>query len=168
MILETKRLKLVPPALTYKNKLFEIHQNPENQKFNPNGPVKTLEEFEPQLLEWIKHYEQHGFGYYVLINKENYQPFGICGLQYKTIKDQTYLNIYYRIEASETKQGFVKEAAKKVIEHVLKLTKNQYKIVALTKKENRPSIKTAESLGLKRETTLDNYAGEGNVYYFSE
>ncbi|MEB7402139.1 GNAT family N-acetyltransferase [Mammaliicoccus sciuri] len=78
------------------------------------------------------------------------------------------MNIYYRIEAAETQQGLVSEASRKIIEHVKELTNNQYKIVALTKKENTPSIKTAEKLGFKHNPELDDYDGEGNVYYFSE
>lgn len=78
------------------------------------------------------------------------------------------MNIYYRIEAAQTRQGLVAEASRKVIEHVKEITGNQYKIVALTKRENIPSIKTAEALGLKYQSEFDDYDGEGNVYYFSE
>ncbi|GGI00532.1 GNAT family N-acetyltransferase [Mammaliicoccus vitulinus] len=168
MILETERIKLIPPAYTYLDKLFEVHHDPLNQKYNPAGPVETVEELKKTLSGWIKHYQDHGFGYYVLIKKDHYQPFGICGLQYKNIKGQTYLNIYYRIEAAQTRQGLVAEASRKVIEHVKEITENQYKIVALTKRENIPSIKTAEALGLKYQPEFDDYDGEGNVYYFSE
>ncbi|MBO3080291.1 GNAT family N-acetyltransferase [Mammaliicoccus sciuri] len=168
MILETERIKLVPPAYTYLEKLFEVHHDPANQKYNPAGPATTIQAFRETLDQWIKHYEDHGFGYYVLIRKDHYLPFGVCGLQYKEILGQTYLNIYYRIEAAETQQGLVSEASRKIIEYVKELTNNQYKIVALTKKENIPSIKTAEKLGFKHNPELDNYDGEGNVYYFSE
>lgn len=169
MILETNRLKLVPPAFTYVDTLFEIHHNPSNQKFNPKGPVESLEEFKASYLtEWIEHYKKYGFGYYVVILKEDYEPIGVCGLRYKDIKGETYLNIYYRIDSQKTKNGYVFEASTKVIEHVQELTNHQYKIVALTKEENIPSIKTAESLGLKRDSTFDNYQEQGNVYYFSE
>ncbi|MEB6201816.1 MULTISPECIES: GNAT family protein [Mammaliicoccus] len=168
MIIETERLKLVPPANTYLDKLFEVHRDPLNQKYNPAGPVEDKEAFKETLSEWIKHYKEHGFGYYVLIKKDYYEPFGICGLQFKNIKGQTYLNIYYRIEAAQTKQGLVAEASQRIIEHVKEITENQYKIVALTKKENTASIKTAEKLGLKHDPELDDYDGAGNVYYFSE
>ncbi|MGK4467669.1 hypothetical protein [Mammaliicoccus sciuri] len=39
MILETERIKLVPPAYTYLEKLFEVHHDPANQKYNPAGPA---------------------------------------------------------------------------------------------------------------------------------
>lgn len=168
MILETERLKLVPPANTYINKLFEVHSNPLNQKYNPNGPVTSMETFKKTLNQWIQHYDTHGFGYYVLIKKEDYEPIGMCGLQFKEIKGQTYLNIYYRIESVQTRKGYVGEASERVISHVKELTNHQYQIVALTKKENQPSIKTAESLGLKHDPKFDDYNEEGNVYYFSE
>lgn len=50
MILETERIKLIPPAYTYLDKLFEVHHDPLNQKYNPAGPVETVEELK-------KHYQ---------------------------------------------------------------------------------------------------------------
>ena len=44
MILETERIKLVPPAYTYLEKLFEVHHDPANQKYNPAGPATTADE----------------------------------------------------------------------------------------------------------------------------
>lgn len=50
MILETERIKLIPPAYTYLDKLFEVHHDPLNQKYNPAGPVETVEELKKNII----------------------------------------------------------------------------------------------------------------------
>ena len=117
-----------------------------------------------KLLNIIKKY---GFGYYSIVDKADNRVFGLCGLRFTTIKDEKYLNLYYRIDPFKTRKGFVKEAATKIINTITKQLNNEYKVVALTLDKNIPSRKTAESLGLKYNKDFDNLDGEGNVYYFN-
>ncbi|MCU7558003.1 GNAT family N-acetyltransferase [Macrococcus capreoli] len=165
-MLETNRLIIKAPTLHDVDALFAIHNDPENQKFNPKGPDTDIDKFTDGVKEWIMHHEHHGFGYYVLIDKIDQEIFGVCGLKFNTILDNTYLNIYYRINSNKTRKGFVKEAANEIINHVNQITEGKYKLVAQTKYNNIPSIKTAESLGFEMDSTFDDVLEKGNVFLF--
>lgn len=165
-MLETERLLLNRPTHEDIEELFAIHNRVENQRFNPNGADTDVKEFSEKLDKWIEHFENHGFGYYSLIDKSDMKIFGVCGLRFKTIEGKVFLNIYYRINAEKTRKGFVKEAANKIIDHVIQLTNGKYQLVAQTKYNNIPSIKTAESLGFKMDPSYDDVLEKGNVFLF--
>ena len=166
-IIETERLILRVPTLDDFDKLYSVHANPETNIFNPGWEKPSREEFLDTLNIIIDHHKKHGFGYYALVDKADNRVFGLCGLRFTTINDKKYLNLYYRIDPSKMRRGFVKEAATKIIDIITSELNNEYKVVALTLNKNIPSRKTAESLGLKYNRDFDDLGGEGNVYYFS-
>ncbi|WP_237036583.1 GNAT family N-acetyltransferase [Mediannikoviicoccus vaginalis] len=166
-IIETERLILRVPTLDDFDELYSVHANPETNIFNPGWEKPSREEFLETLNTMIDHHKKHGFGYYALVDKADNRVFGLCGLRFTTINDKKYLNLYYRIDPSKMRRGFVKEAATKIIDIITSELNNEYKVVALTLNKNIPSRKTAESLGLKYNRDFDDLGGEGNVYYFS-
>ncbi|WP_156286344.1 GNAT family N-acetyltransferase [Oceanivirga salmonicida] len=166
-IMETERLILRVPTLDDFDELYSVHANPETNIFNPGWKKPSKEEYKETLNTIIEHHKKYGFGYYSLVDKADNRVFGLCGLRFTLIKDKKYLNLYYRIDPSKTRKGFVKEAATKIIDIITRELNNKYKVVALTLDENIPSRKTAESLGLKYDKNFDNVDGEGNVYYFN-
>ena len=166
-IIETERLILRVPTLDDFDELYSVHANPETNIFNPGWEKPSREEFLDTLNIIIAHHKKHGFGYYALVDKADNRVFGLCGLRFTTINDKKYLNLYYRIDPSKMRRGFVKEAATKIIDIITSELNNEYKVVALTLNKNIPSRKTAESLGLKYNRDFDDLGGEGNVYYFS-
>ncbi|MFC4805388.1 GNAT family N-acetyltransferase [Filifactor villosus] len=165
--METERLIIRIPTIDDFDELYLVHADSETNVFNPGWKKPSKEEFMQFLNSIIEHHNQHGFGYYTLVDKGDNKVFGLCGLRYTKIDKETFLNLYYRISPSKMRKGFVKEAANKIIGDVTEKLSNKYKIVALTLKDNIPSRKTAESLGLKYKKDFDNIDGEGNVYYFS-
>lgn len=166
-IIETERLILRVPTLDDFDELYSVHANPETNIFNLGWEKPSREEFLDTLNIIIDHHKKHGFGYYALVDKADNRVFGLCGLRFTTINDKKYLNLYYRIDPSKMRRGFVKEAATKIIDIITSELNNEYKVVALTLNKNIPSRKTAESLGLKYNRDFDDLGGEGNVYYFS-
>lgn len=165
--METNRLVIRIPTLEDFDELYSVHADPETNIFNPGWEKPSREEYLENLNSIIDHHREHGFGYYSLVDKADNKVFGLCGLRFTSIKNQKYLNLYYRIDPSKTRKGFVKEAATKIIDTITRELNNEYKVVALTLDKNIPSRKTAESLGLKHNKDFDNYDGDGNVYYFS-
>ena len=53
------------------------------------------------------------------------------------------------------------ESQRMIIHHVKNVLKIPYPLMALTKEDNLPSRRTAESLGLVYQTTFDRYQGQG-------
>lgn len=180
LVIETSRLLLRKPEPSDLEPLFQIHADPATNRYNPTGPVRNREVFQQELNRWIKHHDQYGFGYYVIIDKSDAGYVGACGLKHVTIQGEPYLNLYYRITPEKMRRGYVKEAARTIIDTVLRpassdnISEPEYPllqshtIVALTLNTNIPSIRTAMTLGLKHDPALDDYDGNGNVYYFSE
>ena len=177
--IETPRMLLRKPELSDLEPLFEIHADPATNRYNPAGPVRDREAFKQELKTWIEHHERYGFGYYVIIDKSDSGFVGVRGLKHVSIKEQLYLNLYYRITPEKMRRGYVKEAARAIIDAVLQTdgadstgeveypTPQSRIVVALTLNTNLPSIRTAMSLGLKHNPGLDDYEGDGNVYYFN-
>lgn len=165
--IETKRLMIRPPKEEDFDKIFSIHADPKANLYNPNGPETNRENFREVFHSWMEHHQKHGFGYYVLVDKTDGDVFGVVGLRFTSLQEKEYLNLYYRIHPEKMRKGFVKEGAQEIIHFVLKKLKGQYPVVALTRADNVPSRKTAESLQLKYDSQWDDLYGKGNVYYFS-
>lgn len=178
-VIETPRMILRKPELSDLEPLFQIHADPATNRYNPAGPVPDRETFQQELKTWIEHHEKYGFGYYVIIDKSDSGYVGVCGLKHIYIQEQRYLNLYYRITPEKMRRGYVKEAARAIIDTVLQddgsdrvgeaecPSPQSRIVVALTLNTNLPSIRTAISLGLKHYPGLDDYEGDGNVYYFN-
>lgn len=164
---ETERLILRVPTLDDFDELYSVHANPETNLFNPGWKKPSKEEFLDTLNTIIDHHNKYGFGYYSLVDKSDKKVFGLCGLRYTSIRDKKYLNLYYRIDPSKMRKGFVKGAATRIIDIITSELNNEYKVVVLTLDKNIPSRKVAESLGLKYDKDFDDLGGEGNVYYFN-
>lgn len=164
--IETDRIIIRKPESSDFESLYQIHSCEETNRFNPNGPVKDRLDFKKTFDAWLDHHEKYHFGYYTLIEKEDKQVFGVCGLKVTKFKNKNVLNIYYRISPTKTQKDYVKEAAKAIMDFVLDKQKYQLPVVAITLANNMPSRQTAESLGFLYDPSLDNYQGNGNVYYF--
>lgn len=109
--METERLILRVPTYDDLDELYSVHANPEANIFNPGWKKPSIEEYMKTLDAIIEHHKKYGFGYYSIVDKIDNRVFGLCGLRFTTIKDEKYLNLYYRIDPSKTRKGFVKEAA---------------------------------------------------------
>lgn len=164
--LETDRLIIRIPKEEDFETFYAIHADPQTNRYNPAGPVKSRQDFRLTFDAWLAHHEAYGFGYYALIDKRDGQLFGICGLQQKSLMNQAMLNIYYRISPKKTRQGLVKEAGIAIIEALDTAGKLTHPLMILTLVENIPSCKTALALGFTYDPSWDNYNGPGNVYYF--
>ncbi|WBW49897.1 GNAT family N-acetyltransferase [Peptoniphilus equinus] len=166
--MDTARLRLRKPEQEDFEVLYAIHADPRNNRYNPGWIRTTREDFQAFFDAVLAHHKQYGFGYYVLEDKEDSQVFGMSGLRFATVKDETCLNLYYRITPSKTRQGFVKEAARKIMDVVLDTTDHAYRVVVLTHEDNIPSRATAVSLGFTYHPELNDVGGQGNVYYFND
>lgn len=166
--LVTDRLVLRKPEYDDIDELYRIHSDPETNKYNPSGPHKNIEETKEMIHSWIQHWDEYGFGYWIIVNKESNEIMGICGLRKSKLKNSEVFNLAYRIESASWKKGFIKEAAKASIQYILQDIDPDALIMARTKYNNIPSINTAKSLGFVMESKLDDYEEKGDVYLFNK
>ncbi len=113
--------------------------------------VRTLEEAKGYILDrMVKSYEDYGYGLYVVELKKDQLPIGISGLVNRdTLED---IDIGFGFLQEYRGKGYAYEASAAVMDYAKKL--GIKRIVGITIKENKPSIKLLEKLGLRYEKTI--------------
>lgn len=147
-VVETQRLTLRRLTLADAAFTLALLNEPSFLRYIGDKGVRTLDDARAYLLGLIDHYEQFGFGLYLVERKANRVPIGICGLiKRDTLED---VDIGFAFLPAYWMQGYAYESAAAVIAHAqraLGLTR----IVAVVQPDNLASIKTLEKLGLAFE-----------------
>ncbi len=95
-LIETERLVLRRPIADDVAAIHSIHSDPQTNLFNPNGPLKSIQESEQLFVDFDSHWKLHGFGYWAVKDKSNDQVVGIGGIVTKMVEQESVLNLYYR------------------------------------------------------------------------
>ena len=165
--LTTTRLLLRKPNENDTESVFEIHGDPETNKFNPAGPDNSIETSNKRLQKWIAHWENYGFGYWAVLKiDEPEKVIGFGGIMFKEIEGRKLLNLYFRFKPNFWGKGYANEMANKAIETGFQIL-NQNKIVATVRSNNLPSIKALEKLGMQLDHKIIDEKGE-SIFYILE
>ncbi len=168
VILENNRLKLVQPDLQYLEAMHRIHADPSTNRYNPGGPHESIEQTREMLLNWMDDWTRDEIGYFIMIEKASNDVIGMCGVRYRDWQNGRIFNLAYRLDTAYTRKGYTKEANELVLQYIHDTIDTNPKIVARTKYNNIPSIKTAEALGLALNPRFDNFEEPGDVYLFNK
>ena len=107
---------------------------------------------EKRVKEWIernmKRNKKDGFGLWAVCLKETGEMIGDCGLTLQNIEGEMLPEIGYHIRRDQQNKGYAKEAAKGTLNWAEKNT-DYPAFYSYCKYTNMPSIKTAESIGMK-------------------
>lgn len=145
ILLETPRLLLRKNVLEDAPFFMELNSDPEVTKYTGDGAFKTLEEAENIVKYVISQYEQHGYGRWMVLNKETNEPLGWCGLKYHPEDGETDLG--YRFMQMHWGKGYATEAGRACLDYgfeQLQLTC----IVGRAAAENLASIQVLKKLGM--------------------
>jgi len=146
-IIETERLILKPTTVNDAKFILELVNTPKWLKYIGDRKIYTINESEKYIREKIlPQYKKLGFSNYTLINKIDNVKIGSCGLYDRSALDG--VDIGFAILPNYERQGYIHEAAKKIIEvgfNNFKLNK----ILAITIKENIASQNLLMKLGLE-------------------
>jgi len=160
----TKRLILRKPSRTDRQALFEIHGDPNTNRFNPYGPHKSVEESETMLRKWLEHWQKYDFGYWVITTRtEPHKIIGCGGLMYKQIAHARRANLYFRFRTSAWGKGYATEMAKMSQQLGFKKLGLQ-QIAALVRPDNKPSIRLLERLGMIQRGIIKDK--KGSFYFY--
>lgn len=113
------------------------------------------------FLNSYERYKKYGFGRWALLNKEDNQFIGWCGLKFT--QDLNEYDIGFRFFKKYWNKGFATETANACIDfgcNKLGLTE----IIGRAMKENIGSIKVLEKIGLSYFKTYDFNGHEGVIY----
>lgn len=160
IIIETPRLCLYEFADSDAPDFYELNADPEVMRYTGDKPFATIEEAR-ELVRNYKQYELRGYGRWTMIHKQTGEFIGWCGLRY--LEDWQETDIGYRLLRRFWNQGYATEAGKASIEYGF----NQLslpRIIGRARKDNLPSIRVLEKLGLAFEKLYEEN-GEINVLF---
>ncbi len=150
----TSRLVLRRLQATDGPAMFAVHGDPATHLYSSMDPDPDLATSEEALREWMQHWDDYGFGYWAVTLPQAEKVLGFGGLTHRAWRSRDVLNLYYRFTPSAWGKGYATELARTAValaqEHL-----PQWPVVARTRSENIPSIRTAERAGLLRRPDLD-------------
>ena len=152
--LQTARLTLRRLQPTEGPAMFAVHGDPATNLYNPFGPHPDLATSEEMLGECLQHWEASGFGLWAATRVQEEQIIGFGGVEHRIWREREVLNLYYRLTPSAWGQGYAIELAQTAVS-LARTCLPQWPIVARTRANNLPSIRTAERAGLIRRPDLD-------------
>jgi RimJ/RimL family protein N-acetyltransferase len=157
-VLETDRLSLrefVPDDAAF---LVTLMNSPGWLKFIGDRGVRTLDDARKYIAErLVSSYNTFGFGFYVVMEKDEDIPLGICGLiKRDTLED---VDIGFAFLPGYFGKGYAQESASAVLKFGVEKF-GLKRIVAITTLDNTSSIKLLEKIGLKFEKTINFGKGE--------
>lgn len=145
VIIETERLYLREMDLKDYDSLSQVLTDPEIMQHYPYA-------FDEQRVKgWIERnmnrYQENGFGLWAVCLKTTGEMIGDCGLTLQNINGKMLPEIGYHIRRDCQRKGFAKEVAKAVLDWAFRNT-DYPAFYSYCKYTNKPSIRTAESIGM--------------------
>jgi [ribosomal protein S5]-alanine N-acetyltransferase len=162
-VFETDRLMVRWLDVSDSEFILKLLNEPGWLQYIGDKGIRSLEDAEKYILTGPRSmYDRHGFGLFVTEVKETNEPIGLCGLIKRDGLED--VDIGYAFLAAHQSRGYAYEAAKETIDFARRL--DLKRIVAITTKDNAPSSKLLEKLGMKLEgyTTLPNDTEELKLY----
>ncbi|GCE28092.1 hypothetical protein KDA_35760 [Dictyobacter alpinus] len=151
---QTTRLTLRRLQPTDGSAMFAVHGDPATYHCSPARPHPDLATSEEMLRGCLCDWETFGFGYWAVTPKQEEKIIGFGGVEHRVWRDRDVLNLYYRFTPSAWGQGYATELAQTAVS-LARTYLPQWPIVARTRANNLPSIRTAERAGLIRRPDLD-------------
>lgn len=163
-ILDTHRLRLrhlTPGDAPF---ILELLNEPSFIKNIADKGVRTLEDARGYLANGpAASYARFGFGLFAVELRESGVPVGICGLIKRDGLED--VDIGFAFLERHWSKGYAVEAASATLEYGLR-TLGLGRIVAITARDNRSSIRVLERIGLRFERLIDlpQYGGENRLF----
>jgi RimJ/RimL family protein N-acetyltransferase len=146
--------------------VFTLHADPETSRFDPSGPLRSLDAARELLRLWLGDWARHGVGYWVVERRD--EPgtvVGFSGVRHKVLEGQPVLNLAYRFRPQSWGLGYATEVARVALALARKHLPH-VPVVALIDLDNAPSLRVAERLGMRRDRIID-YEGLPNAVYLA-
>jgi RimJ/RimL family protein N-acetyltransferase len=149
-IIETPRLVLRPPIGSDIEPMMVIHQDPDVMKYLDSRVSGDIATAWRNVAMMIGHWSISGFGPWIVVMKESSQIIGRAGLWYPAGAADVELG--WMIRRSDWGRGFATEAASAALKWAWQHVDTDH-IVSLISAANTPSIRIAEKLGQRLEST---------------
>lgn len=141
---QTRRLTLRRPQDSDRQFHHALHEDPRLYVHAPRAKRSRVDN-EAFLAAIQQHWDDHGFGYWTVVDTASGQPVGMAGLRHS----EGFLNLYYRMAADVHGKGYAREAAREAVGLATEWLPD-LPVQALVQEHNTPSVRTALSAGLVR------------------
>lgn len=132
--------------------LHRLHGDPATNLHNPYGADSDLDTTRERLAEFLRHWEQYGFGYELICDDSG--VIGICGARRDVWQGLHVLNLYWRLLPEVWGRGYATPAGQHALE-MARAARHREPIVARIVDGNAASARVAEKLGMSRRPDLD-------------
>ena len=161
----TGRLILRKPERGDLQALFDIHNDPQTNLFNPSSEhsKRSMTQTKEMLERWLDIWDSHGFGYWsVALLEQPDRVIGFGGLSPKDFDGEVLPNLYYRFSPDAWGKGYATEMARAALEMGRQLPFD--KIVASVRPDNTASVRVLERLGMERAGKTHDQYGVSHLY----
>lgn len=154
------RLTYRKPEMSDSDRIFEIYSNPQTQRFNPAGPMKTIDQAKELLSTWIEHWAKYGFGWWAIAEKASPDHvIGFGGVGHYDYLSDSRLNIGYRFASDVWGKGYATETGQFTLNFAF-TTHGSERIWAVVRPDHTASINVLEKIGMRRCGVLDDVPGK--------
>ena len=156
----TDRLLLRAPRAEDLDAVFELHAVPVCTRCSASATLVECDEARALLQGWLTHWQDHGFGYWVISARE--QPdvvIGFGGVMHKTVDGVSGPYLYFRFRPQAWGQGLASEMALKAVDLSFAALKQSH-VLAIVLPANTPSRKTLERIGMLLKSALADVPGQ--------
>jgi len=164
-ILESRRLSLLPFALTDLDYLHALWIEPEVRRYLWDDELIPRELAEEVIASSIASFAQHGFGFWKVVRRDSGRPAGFCGLRHfeNEVVGASEVEILYGLTAAEWGQGLALEAARTVLHHAF-ADRSLARVYAGADAPNAASFRVMERLGMRFDHQVQLQA-QPTIYY---
>ena len=111
--LSTERLDLVPFSDEHLDTLHALWTDPEVRRYLWDDRVISLEEVAEVIEASRIGFEEHGLGFWLLVQRDHGEPAGFVGLRH--FSDANEVEILYGLAPAHWRQGLATEASQRVL-----------------------------------------------------
>ena len=164
-VLETERLRLREMDFGDAAFILELVNEAGWLRFIGDKGVRTLDDARKYVEDGpAASYRKNGFGLYLVEQKEDAVPVGICGLVRRETLDD--VDVGFAFLERFQRRGYAVESAAAV----MKLARERFglaRLVAITTPDNERSIRVLQRLGFELERRVRLRAEEGEVAVYA-
>lgn len=149
MKIETERLQLREFTLDDFEAFADLMADPEVRRYSVTG-ILDREQSRQYLQKILDHYQQYGYGRYVIIDKRDNAFIGYAGFIVQEIENIKRTELAFALKPAYWGQGFAFEATSALCDHAFKIL-NLPELISIIDVENQRSISLAKRLGMHLE-----------------